>query len=446
MMSLRFLSSLRRFPPYLKQSALQVHTSVVLLNSKDSSSSSSSSDSSDSDSDKEEQKINIFDNKIPTESSKDINETLNTSDINERLNNLLNKINEAAQKKKLATSNTKPEIDINSIPNLISNTNNVEAVTTMLKSKTAKTETPDKDTTFSINKKTVNLAIKPKSIRFGQISKEEELKQKPHEYQIKQAAKDIAESLGGDKQKTELELLTKALNLNQESLDILKEEGSMDLSGLLSKMKVDTTSPNKRIEKNSKNFKMAKNKFKQFSIGESVLYKKSITKPKSHAQSGKNELNTPVQPMGILNEICTDNKDELQLPTWNTLEKREIRLAELTVPQNVFQELIQWTNEGKIWHFPIDNEQGMEVETNVHFSEHVFMERHLKDWCPKKGPIRHFMELVCTGLSKNAYMTVEEKVGHITWYKNYFEDKKELLHELGVLDNKVQTGQKQIEA
>lgn len=40
------------------------------------------------------------------------------------------------------------------------------------------------------------------------------------------------------------------------------------------------------------------------------------------------------------------------------MEEREIKLATLSAPQNAFQELIQWTNEGKIWKFPIDNEQG----------------------------------------------------------------------------------------
>lgn len=76
----------------------------------------------------------------------------------------------------------------------------------------------------------------------------------------------------------------------------------------------------------------------------------------------------------------------------------------------------------------------MEKETNVHFSEHVFLERHLTDWCPKSGPVRHFMELVCVGLSKNPYLTVDEKIGHITWYKEYFKGKKELLIELGAID------------
>lgn len=40
---------------------------------------------------------------------------------------------------------------------------------------------------------------------------------------------------------------------------------------------------------------------------------------------------------------------------------REERLKELTIvpPLNAFEEAIQLTNEGKLWHFPIDNEQGM---------------------------------------------------------------------------------------
>ena len=32
------------------------------------------------------------------------------------------------------------------------------------------------------------------------------------------------------------------------------------------------------------------------------------------------------------------------------------------------------------------------------------------------------MELVCVGLSKNPYITVEKKIEHVNWYKNYFAD------------------------
>lgn len=78
---------------------------------------------------------------------------------------------------------------------------------------------------------------------------------------------------------------------------------------------------------------------------------------------------------------------------------------------------------------------GFEEENNISFAEHVFLDKHLEPWCPKKGPIRHFMELVCVGLSKNPYLAVKAKTGHIEWYRNYFEDKKSLLQSVGAALN-----------
>ena len=34
--------------------------------------------------------------------------------------------------------------------------------------------------------------------------------------------------------------------------------------------------------------------------------------------------------------------------------KRQLRYP----PSNAFDEMIRWTQEGKLWNFPIDNEQG----------------------------------------------------------------------------------------
>lgn len=87
------------------------------------------------------------------------------------------------------------------------------------------------------------------------------------------------------------------------------------------------------------------------------------------------------------------------------------------------------------------------IDQEEHFSEHIFLEQHLEDWCPTKGPIRHFMELVCVGLSKNPYLSAKEKREHIMWFKEYFDSKKDLLKELGAYgtgDNNA--GKKQIEA
>lgn len=127
---------------------------------------------------------------------------------------------------------------------------------------------------------------------------------------------------------------------------------------------------------------------------------------------------------------CTFKDTPSLCPTWDYLEKRNLKIAVTHPPANYFEQMILWTEQGKLWKFPINNEQGWDSEANVHFSEHVFLEQHLEGWCPTKGPVRHFMELVCVGLSKNPYISAKEKRDHILWYQNYFEDKKDLLKEL----------------
>ena len=46
------------------------------------------------------------------------------------------------------------------------------------------------------------------------------------------------------------------------------------------------------------------------------------------------------------------------LSTWDELQNKEFKLALTRAPENIFQEMIMWTEQGKLWKFPIDNEQG----------------------------------------------------------------------------------------
>ncbi|XP_045330958.1 28S ribosomal protein S31, mitochondrial isoform X1 [Leopardus geoffroyi] len=101
--------------------------------------------------------------------------------------------------------------------------------------------------------------------------------------------------------------------------------------------------------------------------------------------------------------------------------------------QNGFEEMIQWTKEGKLWEFPINNEAGFD-DDGSEFHEHVFLDKYLEDF-PKQGPIRHFMELVTCGLSKNPYLSVKQKVEHIEWFRNYFNEKQDILKESGIQFN-----------
>ena len=43
---------------------------------------------------------------------------------------------------------------------------------------------------------------------------------------------------------------------------------------------------------------------------------------------------------------------------WEKLLREEIELSVDFPPQNAFEEMIKWTKEGKLWKYPINNEQG----------------------------------------------------------------------------------------
>lgn len=136
------------------------------------------------------------------------------------------------------------------------------------------------------------------------------------------------------------------------------------------------------------------------------------------------------EPLGIFKNKAELRESPDMLNTWAHLQQNELKLLVTHPPANYFEKLILWTEQGKVWRFPIDNEQDLRDEVNVDFSEHIFLEQHLEGWCPEKGPIRHYMELVCVGLSKNPYLTAKEKKEHILWYRDYFEAKKDILKDL----------------
>ncbi|XP_060719551.1 28S ribosomal protein S31, mitochondrial [Tachysurus vachellii] len=135
--------------------------------------------------------------------------------------------------------------------------------------------------------------------------------------------------------------------------------------------------------------------------------------------------------LNIFSAVDQDTQSELtQGPSlWDADLANQIARAVNQRPRNGFEEMIQWTKEGRLWQYPINNEAGMEEEMKVPFYEHVFLQRHLEDGFPQHGPVRHFMELVVTGLSKNHHLTVSQKQEHIAWFRDYFLNKQEILSE-----------------
>ncbi|KAJ8266077.1 hypothetical protein GJAV_G00125630 [Gymnothorax javanicus] len=118
-----------------------------------------------------------------------------------------------------------------------------------------------------------------------------------------------------------------------------------------------------------------------------------------------------------------------KLSIWDLEFAKDISLAINTLPRNGFEEMIQWTKDGKLWEYPINNEAGLEEEVDVPFHEHISLEKHLEEGFPPQGPVRHFMELVVVGLSKNPHLTLREKLEHIAWFRQYFEQKEDILKE-----------------
>ena len=66
----------------------------------------------------------------------------------------------------------------------------------------------------------------------------------------------------------------------------------------------------------------------------------------------------------------------------------------------------------------------------------LFFLLSIEEWCPQTGPLRDFMEAICTTLSKNAFMTAEKKVEYIVWFRDYFDQphQKDILSLSGALD------------
>lgn len=72
-----------------------------------------------------------------------------------------------------------------------------------------------------------------------------------------------------------------------------------------------------------------------------------------------------------LNKICF----LVSSPTiWDLEFAKEVAAVTAQPPRNGFEEMIQWTKEGILWEFPIDNEVGMCTMSFYYLSQFIFSE------------------------------------------------------------------------
>ncbi|XP_063706231.1 small ribosomal subunit protein mS31 [Culicoides brevitarsis] len=274
------------------------------------------------------------------------------------------------------------------------------------------------------HKKTVEIP-RPKKDQRNRFKNKDSDDEKPKN--IVDAAKKVAKSMKGDQRLTEMELLSKILGVPAKG----DTEKKTNLSNVISGLQIHRDEPLVKVDPSRAEF--VRNKMREYNDKRQSFQQPRERKPKAPrpTQPAKRTAKIDLfgaQPLDIFTETKATPKEFLE--TWDSLEKRELRLSITHPPSNYFEKMALWTEQGKLWRFPIDNEQDIGAEAEVDFSEHVFLEEQLEPWCPKKGPVRHFMELVTVGLSKNPYMSVREKHDHINFYKEYFESKKDLLQQI----------------
>ncbi|XP_036985649.2 28S ribosomal protein S31, mitochondrial [Artibeus jamaicensis] len=238
------------------------------------------------------------------------------------------------------------------------------------------------------------------------------------------AASAVAESLPSDKQATKSELLRQLRQ--HEELSRAQRDGErpkISFSNIISDMKVAkastprvSTRPVHQIQ------------FDEGSDGFADQEKTADHRKRRNIFKGK-RLNI----FDLKAAAQEAPKTETAPSLWDVEFAKQLAAVNEQPFQNGFEEMIQWTKEGKLWAFPINNEAGFD-DDGSEFHEHIFLDKYLEDF-PKQGPIRHFMELVTCGLSKNPHLSVKQKVEHIEWFKNYFDEKKDILKESGIQFN-----------
>ncbi|XP_030324810.1 28S ribosomal protein S31, mitochondrial isoform X1 [Calypte anna] len=239
---------------------------------------------------------------------------------------------------------------------------------------------------------------------------------KPLNPELVKAASAVASSLPLNKKQMESELLAQ-LRRHEETTDKQKKGTLIDIRNVISEMTVKRQSPAQRAARISNRISLQLDEDQRIRPGR---MSSQTSESRRSLKAGKR--------LNIFTKAETENTlKTVSTPTiWDLELAKEIAAVTAQPPRNGFEEMIQWTKEGILWEYPIDNEVGM--DDNAEFHEHIFLEKHLENF-PKQGPVRHFMELVICGLSKNPYLSVKQKVEHIEWFHKYFEEKKEFLQQ-----------------
>ncbi|KAM7180005.1 small ribosomal subunit protein mS31 [Macrochelys suwanniensis] len=245
---------------------------------------------------------------------------------------------------------------------------------------------------------------------------------KPLNPELVEAASAVASSFPFDRKRTVSDLLAQ-LRKHEEATDAQKRGETTNISNVIADMKIGKRRLIRGVSRPSSQISFDDDDDGQ---GDRI----PLCNISEFAESKRRglHLGRRLDIFPVFPTVTEGTPEAESSPTlWDLELANQIAAVNQKPPRNGFEEMIQWTKEGKLWEFPINNEAGIEDDDEFH--EHIFLDKYLEDF-PKQGPIRHFMELVTCGLSKNPYLSVKQKVEHIEWFRNYFQEKEELLKEI----------------
>ena len=186
------------------------------------------------------------------------------------------------------------------------------------------------------------------------------------------ATKDVA-SLSKRTMKTESDLLRRLKKVTKET-NVAKEEnevsgetlgsifGSIKVERPLSKTKKEQYEKTKEAGERQ-NLTMEQLAFLQKRAKLRRANNAAKQPPPSVDLRGGNCLGIFTEP---LSEAAADSAPAGGLLTkWRACQERELLLLSTPPPRNAIEEMIVQTNQGKLWHFPVNNEQGDHSISNI---------------------------------------------------------------------------------
>ncbi|NXV79791.1 RT31 protein, partial [Atlantisia rogersi] len=193
------------------------------------------------------------------------------------------------------------------------------------------------------------------------------LRGKPLDPELVEAASAVASSLPHNKRRTESELLAQ-LRRHEETTDKQRKGSTFNIRHVISEMAVKRQSPAQRGVRMSNLISLELDEDGQ-----------RIKRDRLSDQSFESKRSLKVgKRLNIFTKASTETENALEAvssPTiWDVEFAKQIAAVTAQPPRNGFEEMIQWTKEGILWEFPIDNEAGMCPLNFYYLSVFIFFE------------------------------------------------------------------------